>query len=217
MTNDLRTRYEIELSIEGTDRLNSQCADIDRALEAISKNAKSLKFDDAAKGVKDLEKYMNGLLESEEDCTEQWAEFDRASSKTYADLEREAVRLNHSISEQGRLQRERLKELEQEKAALGSTKEEKARAREIDKEIASIRKQVVVASDAELQRMQKANVNARARLKLLQQESKAQKTQGKEQKTLLQLIKEDLKPLKEKIALQKEFIKSLSTTAGNTE
>ena len=214
MSDTMKTRYEIELAIEGTDKLNSQVDSIDRALEAISKNAKSLKFEDAAKGVADLEKYMNGLLESEQDCTEQWAEFDRVSNKTYADLEREAVRLNHSISEQGRLQRERLKELEQEKAALGSTKEEKARAREIDKEIAGIRKQVVVASDAELQRMQKANVNARARLKLLQQESKAQKIQGKEQKTLLQLIKEDLKPLKEKIALQKEFIKSLSTTAG---
>ena len=214
MSDTMKTRYEIELAIEGADRLNSQVDNIDRALEAISKNAKSLKFEDAAKGVKDLEKYMNELAESGEDCTEQWSEFERASTKAYNDLEKEAVRLNHSISEQGRLQRERIKELEQEKAALGSTKEEKARAREIDKEIAGIRKQVVVASDAELQSMQKANVNARARLKLLQQESKAQKDQGKQQKTLLQLIKEDLKPLKEKIALQKEFIKSLRTTEG---
>ena len=214
MSDTMKTRYEIELAIEGTDRLNGQVDNIDRALEAISKNAKSLKFEDAVKGVADLEKYMNGLLESEQDCTVQWSEFERASTKAYNDLEKEAVRLNFSISEQGRLQRERLKELEQEKSALGSTKEEKARAREIDKEIAGIRKQVVVASDAELQSMQKANVQARARLKLLQQESKAQKTQGKEQKTLLQLIKEDLKPLKEKIALQKEFIQSLKTTEG---
>ena len=214
MSDTMKTRYEIELAIEGADRLNGQVDNIDRALEAISKNAKSLKFEDAVKGVADLEKYMNGLLESEQDCTKQWSEFERASTKAYNDLEKEAVRLNFSISEQGRLQRERLKELEQEKSALGSTKEEKARAREIDKEIAGIRKQVVVASDAELQSMQKANVQARARLKLLQQESKAQKTQGKEQKTLLQLIKEDLKPLKEKIALQKEFIQSLKTTEG---
>ena len=212
MSDTMKTRYEIELAIEGTDRLNGQVDNIDRALEAISKNAKSLKFDEALKGVQALENSMRELSESEEDCTKQWAELDRASSKTYADLEREAVRLNYSISERGRLQRERLKELEQEKAALGSTKEEKARAREIDKEIAGIRKQVVVASDAELQSMQKANVNARARLKLLQQEAKNQKTQGKQQKTLLQLIKEDLKPLKEKIALQKEFIKSLRST-----
>lgn len=214
MSDTMKTRYEIELAIEGADRLNGQVDNIDRALEAISKNAKSLNFDEALQGVKELENSMRELSESEEDCTEIWKAFDRASSKTYADLEREAVRLNHSISEQGRLQRERIKELEQEKAALGSTKEEKARAREIDKEIASIRKDVVVASDAELKRMQKANVNARARLKLLQQEAKSQKEQNKQQKTLLQLIKEDLKPLKEKIALQKEFIKSLSTTAG---
>lgn len=214
MANDLRTRYEIELSIEGTDKLNSQVANIDRALEAISKNAKSLKFEDAAKGVADLEKYMNGLLESEQDCTAQWSEFDRVSSKTYADLEREAVRLNHSISEQGRLQRERIKELEQEKAALGSTKEEKARAREIDKEIASIRKQVVDVSDDELSTMIKQNVQARSRIKLMQQTAKQQKTEQKQQKTLLQLIKEDLKPLKDKLKLQKEFIQSLKTTEG---
>ena len=214
MSDTMKTRYEIELAIEGADRLNGQVDNIDRALEAISKNAKSLKFDEALQGVQALENTMRELSESEEDCTEQWKAFDRASSKTYADLEREAVLLNHSISEQGRLQRERLKELEQEKSALGSTKEEKARAREIDKEIASIRKQVVVASDAELKRMQKANVQARARLKLLQQESKAQKDQGKQQKTLLQLIKEDLKPLQERLRLQKEFLASLKSQEG---
>ena len=190
MSDTMKSRYEIELSIEGTDKLNSQVDNIDRALEAISKNAKSLKFDEALQGVKALENSMRELSESEQDCTAQWEEFDRVSNKTYADLEREAVRLNHSISEQGRLQRERIKELEQEKAALGSTKEEKARAREIDKEIASIRKQVVDVSDDELSTMIKQNVQARGRLKLLQQESKAQKAQGKQQKTLLQLIKE---------------------------
>lgn len=212
MSDTMKTRYEIELAIEGTDKLGSQVDNIDRALEAISKNAKSLKFDDALQGVKALEQQMRELSESEQDCTKQWAELDRASNKTYAELERAAVRLNHSISEQGRLQRERIKELEQEKAALGSTKEEKARAREIDKEIASIRKQVVDVSDDELSTMLKQNVQARARLKLLQQEAKAQKTEQKQQKTLLQLIKEDLKPLKEKIDLQKEFIKSLRDT-----
>ena len=194
MSDTMKTRYEIELSIEGTDKLNSQVDNIDRALEAISKNAKSLKFEDAVKGVQALENTMRELSESEQDCTAQWSEFERASTKAYNDLEREAVRLNHSISEQGRLQRERIKELEQEKSALGSTKEEKARAREIDKEIADIRKQVVDVSDDELSTMIKQNVQARGRLKLLQQEAKSQKAQGKEQKTLLQLIKEDLKP-----------------------
>ena len=214
MSSNLKTRYEIELAIEGADRLNGQVDNIDRALEAISKNAKSLKFEDAAKGVKDLEKYMNELAESGEDCTEQMEAFDRASNKAYAELERAAVRLNHSISESGRLQRERIKELEAERAALDKTVEGKARAREIDKELKDLRRQVVNVSDDELSAMIKQNVQARARLKLLQQEAKNQKTQGKQQKTLAQLIKEDLKPLQERLRLQKEFLASLKTQEG---
>ena len=209
-----KTRYEIQLEIEGTDKLNSQVDRIDRALQDVSNNAKSLNFKDALEGVKALEQQMAELSSSEEDCTDAWAEFDKVSNKTYSELERQAVRLNHALSEQGSEQRARIAELEKEKAALDKTAEGKARAKEIDKEIKELRKEVVSGTDEELQAQLKMNREARGRLKLLQQESKAQKTQGKEQKTLLQLIKEDLKPLKEKIALQKEFIKSLSTTEG---
>ena len=209
-----KTRYEIQLEIEGGDRVSAQIDKIDRALLDVSNNAKSLNFEAANQTLADLERQMNELAESGEDATEQMEAFDRASNKAYTELERAAVRLNHSISEQGKAQRERIKELEQEKAALGSTKEEKARAREIDKEIASIRRQVVDVSDDELSAMIKQNVQARARLKLLQQEAKSQKEQGKQQKTLLQLIKEDLKPLQERLRLQKEFIKSLRDTEG---
>lgn len=214
MANDLQTRYEIELSIRGRDAVRSQCSDIDRALEAISKNARSLKFEDAAKGVKDLEDYMNGLLESEEDCTAQWSEFERASKKAYNDLEKEAVKLNYSMSEAGKQQRERLKELEAEKATLGQTKEEKARAREIDKEIKEIRKQVVDASDDELASMLRMNTQARARLKMMRNEAKQRKTAKQEQKTLTQLIKDDLKPLRDKLKAMQDFAKSLKTVEG---
>ena len=214
MSDTMKTRYEIELSIEGTDKLNSQVDRIDRALQDVSKNAKSLNFEAANQTLADLERQMNELAESGEDCTEQMEAFDRASNKAYTELERAAVRLNHSISESGRLQRERIKELEAERATLDKTVEGKARAREIDKDLKDLRRQVVDVSDDELSAMIKQNVQARARLKLLQQEAKNQKDQGKQQKTLLQLIKEDLKPLKEKIALQKEFIKSLRDTEG---
>lgn len=209
-----KTSYTISLEIENSDRVNSTVDRIDRALQDVSKNAKSLNFEAANQTLADLERQMNELAESGEDATEQMEAFDRASNKAYAELERAAVRLNHSISESGRLQRERIKELEQEKSALDKTVEGKARAREIDKELKDLRRQVVDVSDDELSTMIKQNVQARARIKLMQQESKAQKTQGKQQKTLLQLIKEDLKPLKEKIALQKEFIKSLRSTEG---
>ena len=214
MANDLRTRYEIELSIEGTDKLNSQVDRIDRALQDVSENAKSLNFKAANQTLADLERQMNELAESGENATEQMEAFDRASNKAYTELERAAVRLNHSISESGRLQRERIKELEQEKAALDKTAEGKARAREIDKELKDLRRQVVDVSDDELSAMIKQNVQARARIKLMQKTAKQQKTEQKQQKTLLQLIKEDLRPLKEKIALQKEFIKSLRDTEG---
>lgn len=214
MASDLQTRYEIELSIKGSDAVRSQCSDIDRALEAISKNARSLKFEDAAKGVKDLEDYMNGLLENEEDCTAQWSEFERASKKAYNDLEKEAVKLNHSMSEQGKQQRERLHELEAERAALGNTREEKARAREIDKEIKELRKQVVDASDDELASMLRMNTQARARLKMMRNEAKQRKTAKQEQKTLTQLIKDDLKPLRDKLKAMQDFAKSLKTVEG---
>ena len=214
MPSDLQTRYEIELSIQGSDAVRSQCSGIDRALEEISKNARNLKFEDAAKGVKNLEDYMNGLLESEEDCTAQWSEFERASKKAYNDLEKEAVKLNHSLSEQGKQQRERLHELEAERAALGNTREEKARAREIDKEIKELRKQVVDASDDELASMLRMNTQARARLKMMRNEAKQQKTAKQEQKTLTQLIKDDLKPLRDKLKAMQDFAKSLKTVEG---
>ena len=71
MANDLRTRYEIELAIEGTDKLNSQVDRIDRALQDVSKNAKSLNFEAANQTLADLERQMNELSESGEDATEQ--------------------------------------------------------------------------------------------------------------------------------------------------
>ena len=209
-----KTRYEIQLEIEGGDRVSAQIDKIDRALQDVSNNAKSLNFEAANQTLADLERQMNELAESGENATEQMKAFDRASNKAYTELERAAVRLNHSISEQGKAQRERIKELEQEKAALDKTAEGKARAREIDKEIKDLRRQVVDVSDDELSAMIKQNVQARARIKLMQQTAKEQKTEQKQQKTLLQLIKEDLKPLQEKLKLQKEFIQSLSTTAG---
>lgn len=209
-----KTRYEIQLEIEGGDLVSAQIDKIDRALLDVSKNAKSLNFEAANQTLADLERQMNELAESGEDATEQMEAFDRASNKAYAELERAAVRLNHSISEQGKAQRERIKELEQEKAAIDKTAEGKARAREIDKELKDLRRQVVDVSDDELSTMIKQNVQARSRIKLMQQTTKQQKTEQKQQKTLLQLIKEDLKPLQEKLKLQKEFIKSLRDTEG---
>jgi hypothetical protein len=125
-----------------------------------------------------------------------------------------AAKLNHSLSEQGKQQRERLHELEAEREALGNTKEEKARAREIDKEIKELRKQVVDASDDELSSMLRMNTQARARLKMMRNEAKQQRQAKKDQKTLTQLIKDDLKPLRDKLKAMQDFAKSLKTVEG---
>lgn len=209
-----KTSYTISLEIENADKVNASIDSIDRQIQGITKNAKSMNFKDALEGVKALEQQMTELSSSEEDCTAEWERFDKVSNKAYSELERQAVRLNHALSEQGSEQRARIAELEKEKASLDKTAESKARAKAIDKEIKELRKEVVSGTDEELQAQLKLNREARGRLKLLQQESKAQKAQGKQQKTLAQLIKEDLKPLRDKLKLQKEFIQSLKTTEG---
>ena len=145
-----KTVYQISLEIENADKVSASIDSIDRKLYGITKNAKSMNFKDALEGVKALEQQMTELSSSEEDCTAEWERFDKVSNKAYAELERAAVRLNHSISESGRLQRERIKELEAERAALDKTVEGKARAREIDKELKDLRRQVVDVSDDEL-------------------------------------------------------------------
>lgn len=212
--NNLRTRYEIALEIEGQDRIKSDIDKMNKGLRGLSDASRKMDFREADKTAQSLAEHIHELAEGEEDATEQMESFGKAAEKAYKDLEASAVKLNHSLSEQGKQQRERIKELEAEKAALGKTKEEKARAREIDKELKEIRKQVVDASDDELQDMQKLNVQARARLKIAQQEAKNYKNTHKQQKTLAKLIKEDLKPIRDKIKAQKEFIQSLKTTEG---
>lgn len=209
-----KTVYQISLEIENADKVNASIDSIDRKLYDITKNAKSMNFKDALEGVKALEQQMAELSSSEEDCTDEWERFYKVSNKAYSELERQAVRLNHALSAQGIEQRARIAELEKEKASLDKTAEAKARAKEIDKEIKELRKDVVSGTDEELKAQLKMNREARGRLKLMQQESKAQKEQGKQQKTLAQLIKEDLKPLRDKLKLQKEFIQSLKTTEG---
>ena len=209
-----KTKYIIELDIQNSDKVNAAVDSVERTLKSVSDDAKKLNFDSALDSVKALEQQMNSLYESEDDVTQQIKSFERASNKAYTELERQAVRLNHAISEQGKAQRERISELEKERASLDNTAEAKARQKEIDAELKDLRKQVVNASDEELKKMLEQNVQARARLKLMQQEAKNQKQSQKQQKTLAQLVKEDLKPFQEKLKLQKEFIESLKTVEG---
>ncbi len=212
--NTLKTNYEISLSIENGDKVKSTINSMDKTLRGMSDSAKSLDFDAAEKSAKDLANQIHAMATSGEDATEQMEAFGRASTKAYKDLDQAAVKLNYSLSEQGKAQRERIRELEAEKAALDKSVEGKARAKAIDAELKALRKDVVVATDAELKSMLKANTQARARLKIAQQEAKQYKLQNKEQKILGKQIKSDLKPLQDKVKAMKDFAASLKTVEG---
>lgn len=212
--NTLKTNYEIALSIENGDKVKSTINAMDKSLRGLSSSAKALDFDAAEKSAKDLANQIHAMATSGEDATEQMEAFGRASTKVYKDLDQAAVKLNYSLSEQGKQQRERIRELEAEKASLDKTVEGKRRAREIDAELRALRKDVVVATDAELKAMLKANTTARARLKIAQQEAKNYKLQNKEQKELSKQIKSDLKPLQDKVKAMKDFAASLKTVEG---
>lgn len=212
--NTLKTNYEIALSIENGDKVKSTINAMDKSLRGLSSSAKALDFDAAEKSAKDLANQIHAMATSGEDATEQMEAFGRASTKAYKDLDQAAVKLNYSLSEQGKQQRERIRELESERASLAKTVEGKARAKQIDAELKALRKDVVVATDAELKAMLKANTTARARLKIAQQEAKNYKLQNKEQKELSKQIKGDLKPLQDKVKAMKDFAASLKTVEG---
>ena len=212
--NTLKTNYEIALSIENGDKVKSTINAMDKSLQGLSNSAKALDFDAAEKSAKELATQIHAMATSGEDATEQMEAFGRASTKAYKDLDQAAVKLNYSLSEQGKQQRERIRELEAERASLDKTVEGKRRAREIDAELRALRKDVVVATDAELKAMLKANTTARARLKIAQQEAKNYKLQNKEQRELSKQIKSDLKPLQDKVKAMKDFAASLKTVEG---
>ena len=65
-----------------------------------------------------------------------------------------------------------------------------------------------------MKRALRLNQASRAELKLAVQNGKLMRTETKEQKKLAQLVKEDLKGIKDKIKAQFEFIKALKTTEG---
>ena len=159
--NTLKTEYELSLSIKNGDKVKSTIAEMDTSLKAMSKSTKAMDFKSAEKTAQKLADQIHKMATGTEDCTEEMKAFDKASSKAYKDLESAAVKLNHSLSEQGQQQRARIKELEAEKAALDKTVEGKKRAREIDKELKELKRDVVVASDDELKSMLQSNVRAR--------------------------------------------------------
>ena len=217
MANNRLSKYTIELDIEQSDRTRSAINDIEKSLKNISDSAKDGLSDGLASASKQADTLITKVKElakSETDSTKEIEAFNKAANKTIFDLEKQATALNYSLSEQGKLQRSRLKDLQAELQTLGKTSAEKKRAKEIEREIKAIQKDVVVGSDAELKAALDKNKSIRANLKLTQQESKLLQAQTKHNKALSLLVKDDLKSIRDKIKAQTAFIQTLKTTEG---
>ena len=217
MANNRLSKYTIELDIEQSDRTRSAINDIEKSLKNISDSTKDGLSDGLASASKQADTLITKVKElakSETDSTKEIEAFNKAANKTIFDLEKQATDLNYSLSEQGKLQRSRLKDLQAELQTLGKTGAEKKRAKEIEREIKAIQKDVVVGSDAELKAALDKNKSIRANLKLTQQESKILQAQAKQNKALSLLVKDDLKAIRDKIKAQTAFIQTLKTTEG---
>ena len=209
-----KSRYEIELGIKGDDKVRAQIREIDDGVASISESASNLDFKGALNGAQELSKKMAEVVKGGEDATLQMNAFEAASKKAIKGLEKQASDLTYSLSEQGKAQRARLRSIDDEIAKLGKSKEDARRRKELEKERAKIAKTVVDLSDEELKQALRLNQASRAELKLAVQNGKLMRTETKEQKKLAQLVKDDLKGIKDKIKAQFEFIKALKTTEG---
>lgn len=209
-----KSRYEIELGIKGDDKVRAQIREIDDGVASISESASNLDFKGALNGAQELSKKIAEVAKGGEDATLQMNAFEAASKKAIKELEKQASDLTYSLSEQGKAQRERLRAIDDEIAKLGKSKEDAKKRKELEKERAKIAKTVVDLSDEELKRALRLNQASRAELKLAMQSVKLTSAETKEQKKLGQLVKDDLKGIKDKIKAQLEFIKTLKTTEG---
>lgn len=217
MADKRKSTYSIQLEIENADNVRNSITDIEKKLSAISESAKDSLGDGLKNANKEAEKLaeeIKNIAKNGEASKEQIEAYSKAANRTISDLEKQSSKLTYSLSEQGKAQRERLQALKSELQSLGNSREELKRKKELEKEIKSIQKDVVDGSDEELKNALKTNRATRATLKLAQQESKLLQAQAKQNKTLSELIKGDLKGLKEKIALQLKFIQTLKTTEG---
>ena len=174
--------------------------------DATKRNIEALKsaFSDVNASVEDLQKAYERVAASEGDQAEAARAYNRLLGERYADLERENTKVLHSLSEQGKIERQRLQTLEAERSERRLTRDE-------EKEIADLKRRVLDMSDDELENLQRQNAETRKQVRLAQA---SVRTETAQRKTLAQLVKDDLKSAKERLKTQLEFIRSLKTTEG---
>ena len=214
MATDKATEYKINLYIEESDKTRNTIDSLERSLKSIGDTARAdikTGLTDANKSAEELAKTIRTIATSEKDTTKELDAFNKASNNTIAQLERQNIVITRSLSEQGKAQRERLANLRKEIAALGDTKADVAKRKQLEKQVADIKKDVIEASDEELNAALQQNKTLRARLKLSQQEAKALQLQAKKDR---ERAKDNTKSLRDRLKAQLKFIDALKTTEG---
>lgn len=219
MAKDNRTsRYTIELDIKQGDDVRRTVDDIERSLKSISDSAKSgdlaKGLDDARVQAKSLANQIIDIAKSEKDSTQELEAYSKAATKAMNELEKQSTMITYSLSEQGKEQRARIAEIKEELAVTAKTKEEKARQKDLQKELTKLQKDVYEASDADLKKALEANRTTRANLKMAQQEAKLKTAEIKANKDINKGKKQDLKDGQEALKLQNKFIDALKQTAS---
>lgn len=191
--------YTIALDID--DKASSAIHEMGLNFKALMDQAKALNFDDAAKSLKSMSDAIKASAANGEDVTRQTEAYEKQVKRLTDDLSKQAVILSHSLTEQGKKERERLAVLN---AKQTLTREEMAEQKRLSAT-------VVKGTDEEIKALLARNKQLRVAAKM--QSAELRET-TKHRKTLKELLKEDLSGITKLVQKYKEFAASLKTTEG---
>lgn len=167
----LTSEYKVRLDIDNQDKTLLQINEMERGFRKINDAAKqignSLNVEDTLSQMEaETGKLRDQLLSiaktNRQALPEAMKAYKRSASKTISALEVEYGKLAYSMTEEGKAQRERLKQLRE---ANDLTKEQK-------KELSDLSKQVTTLSDAQIEAAIRQNKQMRANLKMAETEAK---------------------------------------------
>lgn len=217
MTNNRVSSYTIDLEIKEGDETRANIDRIEKSIKALGESTKNGIADGLASASAQADaliKQVKEIANGEKSATSEITAFNRATSRTIGDLEKQATIINYSLSDAGKAQRERIKAINDELNVIRQIGGDKKRQSALEKELTALQKDVIDGTDDQLKSALENNKLIRSRLKMAQAETLAIKAQQKEQKTLKSLVKDDLTAIREKIKAQFAFIKTLKTTEG---
>lgn len=164
-----QSEYTIDLIVQG-DEARAAIDQINKGLDGVTKHAKDAEngidiyrnLGQAAETAKKVAiQFNNAVMQSEGDGEEYFKAYTRGVEKAEKTLQAQAARIQHSMSEEGKRQRNELSQLHQARLMARTKEEEK----EILEKIKKLNAQVIDLSDEELQKALMKNRQTRATLR----------------------------------------------------